>query len=131
MPSGSDGANIASRQYSTNNNIDMRPKLIINFGFPDIFNSQIEWIVNNKTLKNIVYVAQVGDLTESFNEIHAEWDIARTAMYKLEPTAGNIPYGIAVGGHYQTMAGIVMHRGITMIITLVQIISRITLGTVN
>ena len=76
-----------------------------NGGTPEMFNKQTEWIVNNKALRNIVYVAHVGDIVENYDSIHKngtswnypEWDYAKTAMYKLD--VEGIPYGIAPGGH--------------------------------
>ncbi len=75
-------------------------------GTPEMFDQQTEWIVNSKALRNIVYVAHVGDIVENNNyvnkngtvyENYPEWDYAKTAMYKLD--AAGIPYGIAPGGH--------------------------------
>lgn len=69
-------------------------------GTPAILDSQIVWIVRNKASKNIVYVAQVGDITEQGDVAgHGfEW-VNAEKYYQLEKA--NIPYGLAVGGHDQ------------------------------
>ncbi|MGH7929918.1 MAG: hypothetical protein ACREQV_19215, partial [Candidatus Binatia bacterium] len=74
-----------------------------------IFSAQTQWIVNNKDLMNIVYVAQLGDCVENAN-LTTEWDYADAAMSLIENpnTTGllhGIPYGIAVGNHDQTPQG--------------------------
>ncbi len=70
-----------------------------------IFTEQTKWIVANKDLMNIVYVAQLGDLVDHGN-IASEWDFADAAMSLLEnpKTTGlrhGIPYGVSVGNHDQ------------------------------
>jgi hypothetical protein len=75
-----------------------------------IFAAQTQWIVNNKDLKNIVYVAHLGDCVENGNSFTSEWDHANAAMSLIENpnTTGllhGIPYGIAVGNHDQTPGG--------------------------
>jgi hypothetical protein len=59
-----------------------------------IFEMQTQWIVDHRTTNNIVFVTHLGDLVNSWN-ISSEWNIANTAMSKLEPPG--IPYGISVG----------------------------------
>jgi hypothetical protein len=59
-----------------------------------IFEIQTQWIVDHKTTNNIVFVSHLGDMVNDYN-ISSEWDIADTAMSKLEPPG--IPYGITVG----------------------------------
>jgi hypothetical protein len=75
-----------------------------------IFAAQTQWIVSNKDLKNIVYVAHLGDCVENGDSFTAEWDHAEAAMSLIENpnTTGllhGIPYGIAVGNHDQTPGG--------------------------
>jgi hypothetical protein len=75
-----------------------------------IFSHQTQWIVNNKALMNIVYVAHLGDCVENGNSFTSEWDHANAAMSLIENpgTTGlmhGLPYGIAVGDHDQTPAG--------------------------
>jgi hypothetical protein len=63
--------------------------------YPAIFTSQTQWIVNNKTSQNIVYVSHVGDIVNTANT-QQEWINASGAMYLLD---GQVPYGTAVGNH--------------------------------
>jgi hypothetical protein len=75
-----------------------------------IFSAQTQWIVNNKALMNIVYVAHLGDCVENGNSFMSEWDHANAAMSLIENpnTTGllhGMPYGIAVGNHDQTPGG--------------------------
>ena len=74
-----------------------------NGGTPDLFRSQINWIIKNQEKENIVYVIHVGDITEhGDNQTYAndEWSLSRSVMYGLENPV-SIPYGIAVGNHDQ------------------------------
>jgi hypothetical protein len=74
-----------------------------------IFPAQTQWIVANRTSKNIAYVAHLGDIVEHAN-LTAEWEHADSAMSILEDpnTTGlphGIPYGLAVGNHDQDPEG--------------------------
>jgi hypothetical protein len=82
-------------------------------GVEAMFTAQINWIKNNKTAQNIVYVAGLGDVVEHGDKIEtstscqgcpyngpAEWIKAKNGYYSME--ASNIPYGLAVGNHDQT-----------------------------
>jgi hypothetical protein len=66
-----------------------------------IFKAQTQWIVNNKTDRNIVYVNQVGDIVDNGDTYEIEWKRADTTMSILENPAPGIPYGIAIGNHDQ------------------------------
>jgi hypothetical protein len=84
----------------------------LNGGKPAIFNSQTQWIVNNKNSSNIVFVTQLGDCVQNGDNggNSIEWDNAWTAMRKLEDPvatmlAQGIPYGVAVGNHDQSPTG--------------------------
>ncbi|MGH7929828.1 MAG: hypothetical protein ACREQV_18755, partial [Candidatus Binatia bacterium] len=73
--------------------------------FSPAFAAQTQWIVDNKDLMNIVYVAHVGDLVENAN-LASEWNHADRAMSRLEnpKTTGRlhgIPFGAGVGNHDQ------------------------------
>jgi hypothetical protein len=90
---------------------------------PAIFNSQTQWVVDNRVARNIVFVTQLGDCVEHGNEGNdpdgtgssptdpdIEWVRANAAFSILEnPTtttlADGIPYGIAAGNHDQTNIG--------------------------
>src|SRR4026209_1359768 len=63
-----------------------------------IFSAQTQWIVNNKNLMNIVYVAHVGDCVND-SDIMSQWQVADAAMKLIEypSTTGlihGLPYGI-------------------------------------
>ncbi|HTF31620.1 MAG TPA: hypothetical protein VK625_22335, partial [Flavitalea sp.] len=71
-------------------------------GLYAMFTSQIDWIINNRTTENIVYVAGLGDEVEHGDStvFAGEWPKAATnGYYRLEPYG--IPYGVAVGNHEQ------------------------------
>ncbi len=66
--------------------------------YPSIFTAQTQWIVDNRTARNIVFVTHEGDVVEH-NSLVTEWDRANTSMSLLE--AANIPFGIGPGNHDQ------------------------------
>ncbi|MCP3981530.1 MAG: hypothetical protein GY716_19705 [bacterium] len=77
--------------------------------FPDVFYSQIDWIVQNREALNIAFVSHVGDVVQIGANLF-EWDNADRAMSRLENplTTGltdGIPYGISVGNHDQVPTG--------------------------
>jgi hypothetical protein len=63
--------------------------------FPQVLNSQTQWIANNKVNLNIKYVIQNGDLVEHTTN-STEWTRAVNGMSILD---GVVPYGITVGNH--------------------------------
>jgi len=67
-------------------------------GTMEMFEDQVQWIIDNVKKENIKYVVHAGDITDKNTE--PEWERAAKTMYKLE--AANIPYGMAVGNHDQT-----------------------------
>jgi len=60
--------------------------------FPEILDSQINWILANK--KQISFVLQQGDLTQ--NNSTKEWNIIQAAFTRLN---NRVPYVLAVGNH--------------------------------
>lgn len=75
--------------------------------YPDVFKTQTNWIADNCTKLNIVYVAGLGDITNLGDGSAEEWKNAWTAISILEDPARTgleqgIPYGLAVGNHDQT-----------------------------
>ncbi len=66
-------------------------------GLPEMFTSQTQWCVNNKTIRNIKYVSQVGDITD--DNSNSGWQNANASMSLLDATPPGIPYGIALGNH--------------------------------
>jgi hypothetical protein len=84
----------------------------LNGGTNAIFQSQINWIVANKTNLNIAFVGQLGDCTEhgDNNDDDIEWKRADTTFKIIEDPATTglihgIPYGVAVGEHDQGLMG--------------------------
>ena len=71
---------------------------------PAIFNAQTQWIRTNLATENIIYVAHLGDIVDSFgcNGGPTEWGNADTAMDELDgapTTADDIAYGVLPGNH--------------------------------
>lgn len=64
--------------------------------FPQIFNSQTQWIANHKTSSNIAFVAHVGDLV-NLSDSDDEYLRADAAMDVLD--SAGIPYSVAPGNH--------------------------------
>lgn len=72
--------------------------------FPKIWTAQIDWILANREKLNIVYVAHLGDITDTGDEKPEEWTIASDSLYRLENPAttglpDGIPYGVVPGNH--------------------------------
>lgn len=87
----------------------------VNGAVKEMFIAQTEWIVSNRVSRNIVYVAHLGDISNS-GDIKgggsnlSEWRNATNAMYRLENPSRTllsegIPYGLAVGNHDQEPIG--------------------------
>ncbi|RLE21222.1 MAG: hypothetical protein DRJ50_09540 [Actinobacteria bacterium] len=71
--------------------------------YPYIFDSQIEWIVENREVRNIAFVSHAGDIVHVPNN-PIEWFNADQAMSLLEDPVttelpDGIPYGLSVGNH--------------------------------
>lgn len=68
--------------------------------YPDTFNAQTQWIVDNKVSQNIVFATQAGDIVHHAetlpNDNAVEWARADTAFDKLD---GVIPYSVSLGNH--------------------------------
>lgn len=62
--------------------------------YPAIFTAQTQWIVNNQAARNIVFVAQEGDVVDS--PTTAQYGNANTSMSLLD---GVVPYGLLRGNH--------------------------------
>jgi hypothetical protein len=85
----------------------------LNGGSPAIFESQTGWVVANRAIRNIAFVAHVGDLVQNDENggNPSEWIAADAAMRLLEdPEATGlkegIPYGISSGNHDVGQGGI-------------------------
>jgi hypothetical protein len=59
-----------------------------------IFGTQTQWVVDQRSNRNIVFVGHLGDMGDDYN-VPSEWNIVSAAMGKLE--SAGIPYGITPG----------------------------------
>jgi len=66
-----------------------------NGGTHQMFYQQTAWIANQRTARNIKYVAHVGDIVDN-QSVLAQWQVADTAMSTLDNT---VPYGVVPGNH--------------------------------
>jgi hypothetical protein len=64
--------------------------------YPNILNSQMQWIVNNAAALNIQMVLGLGDIVNNGGST-TEWTIADAAYKQLD--AAHIPYFAALGNH--------------------------------
>ena len=62
----------------------------------ECFESQIQWIIENKEKLNIVFVSHVGDIVESYGTEESEFIRASNVMRKLDKV---VPYGFCIGNH--------------------------------
>jgi len=69
--------------------------------YPQIFSAQTQWIVDNRTAMNVVFVTHLGDITENGDNDtdDSEWINADNAITLLEQAG--IPFGLEVGNHDQ------------------------------
>lgn len=80
----------------------------LNGGQPEMFTAQTEWILANRTNRNIVFVTQLGDCVEHGDNDgdDSEWRNVTNSLYRLEDPGrtelpAGIPYGVTVGNHDQ------------------------------
>jgi hypothetical protein len=64
--------------------------------YPAVYTSQTQWIVNNKTIRNIVFVTHVGDIVNTASST-TQYGNADAAMDLLD--AGNVAYSVGPGNH--------------------------------
>ncbi|HEO70285.1 MAG TPA: serine/threonine protein phosphatase [Candidatus Hydrogenedentes bacterium] len=64
-------------------------------GAPEVFEAEIQWILDNIEAQRIVFVSHVGDIVND-NSVPREWEVAGRCMKKLH---GRVPYGLSVGNH--------------------------------
>ena len=83
----------ASEQFSVVVLPDMQYEIK---SFPSIFDSEINWIVDNKEKMNIQFVVGEGDIVNNANDA-AQWKRASAGYAKLENSG--IPYLIVPGNH--------------------------------
>lgn len=76
---------------------------------PAIFDSQTQWIVDNREAWNIAFVTHLGDIVQNGNNV-TQWNNANGAMSLLDDPVGTglpdgIPFGVAPGNHDQAPLG--------------------------
>jgi hypothetical protein len=86
----------------------------LNGGSPAIFLAQTNWIAENRAIRNIAYVAHVGDIVQDTDDVPAEWVAADSCMKPLEdPDATllpeGIPFGVSPGNHDIAGTGAVVY----------------------
>jgi hypothetical protein len=64
--------------------------------YPAALAAQVQWIVDNRAVKNIAYVGQQGDLTNYATP--AEYSTAHDSLFQLNNALG-LPWGTAPGNH--------------------------------
>jgi len=64
---------------------------------PEMLQSQVDWIVSNRTSQNIKFVAQQGDLTN--NATVGEFTTANNKLFQLLTAAPGLPWGVLPGNH--------------------------------
>jgi hypothetical protein len=67
-----------------------------NSGLIAMFDDQTQWIVDNKTARNIVYVTHLGDIVD-INADTDQWNRANEALTRLE--TGSVAFGLSLGNH--------------------------------
>lgn len=79
-------------------------------GTMEMFEQQIDWVLQNFKNEKIAYVAHLGDVSDHGEQYPIEWERARKLMYKLEKPLPDmpdgIPYGVAVGNHDTSPNGV-------------------------
>lgn len=63
--------------------------------YPEIFNSQTNWIADNFEADDIEFVLHLGDIVDWGEQM--QWDNANAAMDILDNA--NVPYGVTIGNH--------------------------------
>ncbi len=77
--------------------------------YPQIFDAQTQWIVGNRSARNVVFTTQLGDCVENGSDPsnQLEWDRVDASLSLLEDPVttllpDGIPWGIAPGNHDQS-----------------------------
>lgn len=63
--------------------------------YPDIYEDQVRWILDEAEARNIVFVVHEGDIVEHYDR-EAEWQVADRLMGRLD---GIVPYAVLPGNH--------------------------------
>lgn len=70
---------------------------------PEMFTSQLDWIVSNQQALKIPFVIHVGDLVDWDTPDHRMWKTASEGMKKLDQAG--IPYALTLGNHDTAAVG--------------------------
>jgi peptidoglycan/xylan/chitin deacetylase (PgdA/CDA1 family) len=92
-----DPMNVSFYQWGTQNFtiIALPDTQYYSASYPDIFDNQTKWIVNNVGSMNIVFVTHEGDIVDTWN-LTTPWQNANRSMSKLN---GYVPWGVLPGSH--------------------------------
>ncbi len=90
---------------------------------PEIYSAQMQWIVDQKETRNIVFVGHLGDIVNRAGQ-GIQWQHADAAHSLLEDPvttglADGIPYGLCVGNHDQdpgSNPGTFTHADVTTVL---------------
>jgi Calcineurin-like phosphoesterase len=77
--------------------------------YPEIFDAQTNWIINNTAALNIRYVLHEGDIVDS--DVDGQWTNASHSMHLLDL---KVPYALAVGNHDYPGGGGAISRDTTL-----------------
>ena len=78
--------------------------------YPEIFTAMTDWIVAQKSARNIVFVTTAGDMVNTASST-TQYDNADAAMDKLDPPG--IPYSLGVGNHDQPTTNFNTYFGVS------------------
>ena len=62
--------------------------------YPDIFERQAQWILEQRAARGIALVLHTGDIVDQ--NVPAQWDVAATSLHRLD---GVVPYLLTSGNH--------------------------------
>lgn len=62
--------------------------------YPQIFQSQTQWIVDHKRDEGIAAVIHTGDIVDG--DVHEQWQVASASLHRLD---GVVPYLVTTGNH--------------------------------
>jgi hypothetical protein len=63
--------------------------------YPEVFDNQTQWIVDNKETLNIVFVTHLGDIVNEWWDL-GQWENANHSLSILDRST---PYGVTLGNH--------------------------------
>lgn len=75
--------------------------------YPNIFEAQVQWILDQREARRIAFVLHEGDIVDT--DVPAQWENASRSLHRLD---GLVPYVVAPGNHdYASMGGIADRSG--------------------